>query len=179
MTNETNNNTKQNEVKSNKGTGGVKRAINPETGYEYKALVEIENFNAKQLEMIRGIYSFYNALANGKASKEEIAAFQSVAGSDRIFGDEDKARWARGKYRRSEIWWAAVVVGRADKRACAPYYLTKNVKIRDAKQFIDIMKWAKPAEAPKAKAPKAPTVTMPKMIAAPATPTATTELIKV
>lgn len=117
----------------------MKKAINKETGTEYKVLVSGTKFNTKQMAMIEAIIKHFDALSENPDIDEET-----------------RKRWAARLYRRVEIYRAAVAVDQ--ERACAPYYLTKNVALRTASGLYDL-KRCKPATAEAPKAPKAPKAT--------------------
>lgn len=117
----------------------MKKAINKETGAEYKVLMSMTRFTDFQMMMISAIIAFYDALVAGDVENK--------------IDDETRKRYAQRMYRRSELIRSVLYIrandARFDSNNCV-YYLTKNQAMQ-SKGMYDLKraKLAKAADAPK------------------------------
>jgi hypothetical protein len=91
----------------------IKHATNEQTGEEYKVLISVTKFNAKQFAMIQAIIAFFDALVAFVTKHEAFAdanmlkaycKVRDIADASKITLDEETIkRYAQRIFRRSEI----------------------------------------------------------------------------
>jgi len=105
----------------------MKHAFNNDTQTEYKVLVSCLRFTALQMMLIDSVVSFYDTLV--------------ASDSEAKISDEDRTRYAKRLYRRSELIKSVLIIRANDVRfsdTMCIYFVTKNKALQTNNHLYDL-----------------------------------------